>query len=404
MDKVSIEKALVKARELVSSLESFDGTTAQHYELLGRVDGVRDSLEQPYDKGIHWFEGTTVSAALNILVRIGAYKHIPTDGSSITAADLAAKCGVDTSVTSRVLHVTVNKGIFEETGPGEYKHNELSLAYGPDFLGGFLDVCNELTKAWICLPDYFKTHTPEDLYDPKKTPVAFANGREGKTYYEVIGEDPERRRLWNLTMENMQKNFPIIGMFPFKDLEPLVKAESERPILIDVAGGRGQALKAIRNHCGDVFDGRLILQDLPIVIDSLNPEDLPGVQLMAQDIFIPQAVKNSDAHVYFLRRILHDYYDPAVVEILKNTASAMGPDSRLVICDMLLPDRTKVGGNMTLWWLDLSLLGIGGKERSMSDFERVLDASGLELIKLYKDGSSDVVMLETRLKRDGGAK
>lgn len=100
-----------------------------------------------------------------------------------------------------------------------------------------------------------------------------------------------------------------------------------------------------------------------------------------------------------MRRLLHDFYDPDVIQILKGTASAMGPDSRLVISDMLVPEMTEVGGPMTLYWLDFSLLSIGGKERSRSDFDKVLAEAGLELVKLYKSEGSDIVTLETRLKQ-----
>jgi len=50
-------------------------------------------------------------------------------------------------------------------------------------------------KAWIELPEYFKKHQPEELYDLKKSPFAFAFGKEGLTYYEVLNEDVEKRNI-----------------------------------------------------------------------------------------------------------------------------------------------------------------------------------------------------------------
>lgn len=100
-----------------------------------------------------------------------------------------------------------------------------------------------------------------------------------------------------------------------------------------------------------------------------------------------------------MRRLLHDFYDPVVKEILKNTVSAMGPDSRLIISDMLVPERAEVGGPMTLYWLDFSLLAISGRERSISDFQNILEEIGLEVINVYKSEVSDIAMLETRVKQ-----
>lgn len=100
-----------------------------------------------------------------------------------------------------------------------------------------------------------------------------------------------------------------------------------------------------------------------------------------------------------MRRLLHDFYDPVSIEILKSTVSAMGPDSRLIISDMLVPERVDVGGDKVLYWLDFSLLTISGKERTMADFKRMFDEVGLELVQVYKAGIGHTAMLETRLKR-----
>lgn len=78
----------------------------------------------------------------------------------------------------------------------------------------------------------------------------------------------------------------------------------------------------------------------------------------------------------------------------------MASDSRLIICDMLVPDQVEVDGPMTLYWLDFSFLAIGGKERSLLDFKNILTKAGLELVKVYPSRSDHTVMLETRLRQD----
>lgn len=103
-----------------------------------------------------------------------------------------------------------------------------------------------------------------------------------------------------------------------------------------------------------------------------------------------------------MRRLLHDFHDSEAIEILRNTASAMAPDSRLLICDMLVPDSVQVYGPMTLYWLDFSLLAIGGKERPLPGFERICAQAGLEIVKLYPSRGDNTIMLETRLQRQQG--
>lgn len=250
MNSATAAKALDEARALVAELESYDGSVEQHQSLLNRAHGVRTAMEGPYEMATRWLENMTCGAAMNLLIRIGACEAIPPDGN-ITAPALASTCNVDASVITRAMRVLVVSGIFQETGHDEYAHNERSLAFHPTAgLGGFIGVCVDIMHAWITMPKYCSTHEPQELYDIRKTPFAFTAGMEGMTYYEVLDTDPKQRRLWNITLQNMAKNFPVVGMFPFHDLKALeAQGSQDRPYIVDVRGGRSQALLAIQEDC-----------------------------------------------------------------------------------------------------------------------------------------------------------
>ena len=143
------------------------------------------------------------------------------------------------------------------------------------------------------LPDYFRTHTHEDLFDLKKSPFAYALGLEGMTYYEAISQDPDRLNMFNMTMVQMEKGVPILGMYPFGSLKDEVEAEKERPFIVDIGGGRGQALLAIQKEAPAGFGAKMILQDRPDVLGSLSPEDIPHIQPMEYDFFTPQPIKST---------------------------------------------------------------------------------------------------------------
>lgn len=102
--------------------------------------------------------------------------------------------------------------------------------------------------------------------------------------------------------------------------------------------------------------------------------------------------------MYFLRRLLHDFYIPECTHILKNAVASMGTDSRLIICDMLVPERVEIGEAMELYWLDYSLMSMTGKEKTLQEFKDMFDEVGLELLKVYPSGIGKTVMLETKLK------
>ncbi|OAR05965.1 hypothetical protein LLEC1_05119 [Akanthomyces lecanii] len=400
MNSIVTAKALEQARALVAELESYDGSVEQQHALLNRASTVRATMEGPYEMATRWLESMSIGAAMNLIVRAGALEKVPSQGS-VSVATLAAACNVDRSVITRAMRMLVVSGIFTETGRDEYAHNPRSAAFDPRHgLGGFVGVCMDIMQSWIGLPEYCRTHEPRELLDPKKSPFAFTAGMEGKTYYEVLETDLPRRELWDITLQSMASNFPVLGMFPFKEHLAASAGEvwPERPAIVDVGGGRGQALLQIQGDGdGAALNGRLVLQDLATVIETLKPDDIPGIETMVYDIFTPQPVKG--ARIYLMRRLLHDFYDPQAIEILRNTASAMAPDSRLVICDMIVPDLVQVNGRMTLYWLDFSLVTIGGKERSKPEFENICEQAGLEIVKIYPSHGENTAMLETRLKR-----
>jgi hypothetical protein len=118
-------------------------------------------------------------------------------------------------------------------------------------------------------------------------------------------------------------------------------------------------------------------------------------ELSAKAFLLPSV----DAHIYFMRRFLHDFYNPVCIEFVKHTASAMGPDSRLIVCDQLVPDKVEVHENYDLYWLDLALLCMTGQEKKRAAFEEIFDAAGLELVKIYPSAYGKTVMLEARLKQ-----
>jgi len=147
------------------------------------------------------------------------------------------------------------------------------------------------------LPKYLSTHSPSDIFDLKKSPYVYARGREGLTYFECLDEDEEYRAKWDVGMAAMEKNMPISGMFPFGEMKEAVEREPERVFVVDVAGGRGQALLKLREEIPGVFGGRLVLQDLPVVVDGLGDGELEGIERMGYDIFGEQPVRSES---YFI--------------------------------------------------------------------------------------------------------
>jgi hypothetical protein len=78
----------------------------------------------------------------------------------------------------------------------------------------------------------------------------------------------------------------------------------------------------------------------------------------------------------------------------------MGPDSRLIICDVLLPDRVEPHENMDTYWLDMCMLLVSGQERNREQMKGIIDAAGLDLVSIYPSSYGRTAMVEAKLRRE----
>ena len=98
-----------------------------------------------------------------------------------------------------------------------------------------------------------------------------------------------------------------------------------------------------------------------------------------------------------MRMILHDYADAVGIQILTRIAEAMKPYSRVLICEMVLAPR--VGeADFAFAVLDQAVMTMGGKERTEAGFQKMFDASGLELVKTWRVPGVPGGCVEARLE------
>lgn len=95
---------------------------------------------------------------------------------------------------------------------------------------------------------------------------------------------------------------------------------------------------------------------------------------------------------------MHNWQDNDARRILGHIADAMGQDSRLLIGEMVVPDKPD-GVDKTVYWMDLCMLIIGGKERSETEFSQLLNSAGLELVKIWTGKLGSQTVIECRLQQ-----
>ncbi len=108
-------------------------------------------------------------------------------------------------------------------------------------------------------------------------------------------------------------------------------------------------------------------------------------------------IRPTGARAYFFRNICHDWSDAHCQKFLSNTAKSMEEGySRILIDDYLLPNT---GASMRGASMDfLMMMFCSGIERTRSQWEKLLDSCGLEIVKVWGTRSDYEQVIEVQLK------
>lgn len=102
------------------------------------------------------------------------------------------------------------------------------------------------------------------------------------------------------------------------------------------------------------------------------------------------------ANLYILKRILHDWNDTDSITILKNCYNAMEQNSRLLIIENIVSQENVRDFSKDI---DIAMMVLfGGKERTRTEWDTLLDRANLEIVKIYKTPSM-VSIIEVQKKQ-----
>jgi len=183
----------------------------------------------------------------------------------------------------------------------------------------------------------------------------------GESIFDYLLKHPEPQMHFNNAMDSNPNNFLIAKYEGFGKMESLV----------DVGSSQGRYLTHIMGAYPNIKKGYLF--DLPHVVPSQAPR--PDIEITKGSFFeLDHFPKGADA--YIMKHILHDWDDQNSIKILKNCAQAMKGDSRVLVCDHVIPgpgDDSVAFGK----YLDLAMMACcNGKERTKAQWEFLFSESG----------------------------
>jgi len=207
----------------------------------------------------------------------------------------------------------------------------------------------------------------------------------GMPIFDWLGKHPEEASLFSETMVSFHGAEPaaVAAAFDFSGMNTVV----------DVGGATGNLLAAILNKYakprGILYDLPHVVRDAPVLLRARGVADRVTIQ---SGSFFDGVPSNGDA--YLLSHIIHDWSEEQCLTILGHCRRAMGPTSRILIIEMVLPaENAPHPGKM----LDMMMLvGPGGQERSEPEYRTLLGKAGLRLTRVVPT-NSPVSLVEAML-------
>jgi len=280
-----------------------------------------------------------------------------------TVEQLAAACGADPGALYRLLRALASFGVVAERSPASFVLTPFGTPLrkdAPDSAwNGIVFWADLLADSWSWLTECVRTGQKAMNVRPAGTPSRWL-------------QDPDAPAVFRAVM----------GTSPAADYLPIVRAWdfSTYSTVADLGGGGGALIAAVLEVFPQV-QGMLV--DRQESIDRAAPRFEAGrlagrCKLVVADL---SAAVPPGAMVYMLKHLLHGYEDGPAAEILRHCRSVLPPKGRILVMEFVLPDLVDHADLELEHRLmsDLNMLTVtGGKERSATQWKRVLASAGLE--------------------------
>ncbi|KAI1392403.1 putative O-methyltransferase [Hypoxylon trugodes] len=355
-------------------------------EALRLSQKLAASLERPEDVAFGLAYLPFRSMAARIAVDLDLFKLVVSHDDGITSKELASLSGGEELLIIRILRFLSSIGIIDETGERAWKPNPITKAMATEWITATHRVIGGVVvEGAQQAPKYMRENGYRCPVDPHDGPVQYAFQTKLNTY-QLMSSMPNAVKDFNVFMENrMRVRSRWLDWFPVKEyLLKGVDVDKQSVLLVDVAGGNGHDLLEFYQRFPHK-QGRLILQDLPPVIDGIKGLD-ESIERMAYDFFTEQPVKG--ARCYFYHHILHNWSDEPCLKILHRVKTAMKPGySKLLLYERIVPEQGAPADHSRS---DVVMMTItAGMERTDSQWRELLEKAGFAILNIWPPVEED---------------
>jgi hypothetical protein len=310
-----------------------------------------------------------ISQAVYVAAKIGLADHLATGPRSVD--DLAAATVTHAPSLHRLLRMLAAYDVVREQDDGRFALRPIGAALQSDVPGAIRDgvlmyVDPHYWQSWASLLPAIQTGD---------TAVHHAFGAANT--FDHHAHDHAFGAVFNAAMTAFSAlNVPgVVGSYDFSGARHVV----------DVGGGHGRLLSAVLQANpglrGTLFDLPRVVVGAPPVLAEAGVA--ARCEILGGDMF---AAVPPGADLYLLSHIIHDWDDDKAAAILANCNAAMAAGGKVVLVEMVLPDRIEPGPAAQADMMnDLNMLvRDGGKERTEAEFAALFAAAGLQLSRVIK--------------------
>ena len=304
-------------------------------------------------------DGFLTTQLLYVAARLGV-ADVLAEGPR-TGPEIAAAVGADPDLLTRALRGLVLEEVLAEEEGGRFALTELGHCLRADAAGS-------MRGPILARGEVYYQAAAGTLAAVRHGGTAFEQVHGGR-FFDHLRRHPEQEAAFQASMagRSEQEASDVVDAYDFGGIGRL----------IDVGGGHGILLGAILRSAPDL---RAVLVDQPAVVAQagrrLAAEGVAGrCQLVGGDFF---ADVPAGADAYLLSRVLHDWTDDDARRVLATCRAAMGPGSRLLVVEAILPERA--ADQPAVIRMDLYMLVLlGARERTQAQFRRLLADAGFEV-------------------------
>jgi O-methyltransferase domain len=287
-----------------------------------------------------------------------------------TAAELAAATGTNPGALRRMLRLLAAHGVFACSDGDRFAHtaaSQLLRADHPHSMREYLAASGHpVITEHLGYSDYV-------LETGKPTP--YKVNLDG--LFGLLQAYPELGQLFNLAMASKARlQIPAItAAYDF----------TGRQSIADIGGGLGHLLQAVLDAAPQATG---VLFDLPPVIEHAAAAASDRLRLQAGDFFTDPLPA---ADTYLIMDVIHDWDDDQTTALLSAVRKAALPQARVLVIETILADTP--GPHWSKIIDATMLLMVGGRQRTRSEHEQLLNTAGFRLDRVTPT-MADVSVLE----------